>query len=61
MATDIVLNQPTYRLFRPDLANPTREDFEVAPHTLNTLPVVALKPDDISNAICTWSPTTGGT
>jgi hypothetical protein len=27
----MILNEPTYRLFRPDLANPTRADFEEGP------------------------------
>jgi NAD(P)-dependent dehydrogenase (short-subunit alcohol dehydrogenase family) len=39
VATPMILNEPTYRLFRPDLENPTREDFEVAARTLNKLPV----------------------
>jgi (+)-trans-carveol dehydrogenase len=51
VATDMILNEPTYRLFRPDLANPTREDFEEAARTLNKLPVAAVEPADISNAI----------
>jgi len=44
VATDMILNEPAYRLFRPDLDNPTREDFEVAARTLNKLPVAALEP-----------------
>jgi (+)-trans-carveol dehydrogenase len=51
VATDMILNEPTYRLFRPDLEHPTRADFEVAARTLNKLPVAALEPADISNAI----------
>jgi (+)-trans-carveol dehydrogenase len=51
VATGMILNDPTYRLFRPDLENPTREDFDVAAKELNKLPVVALDPSDISNAI----------
>ena len=51
VATDMILNEPTYRLFRPDLQNPTRADFEVAARTLNKLPVAAIEPVDISNAI----------
>ncbi|MWA03628.1 mycofactocin-coupled SDR family oxidoreductase [Actinomadura sp. LD22] len=51
VATDMVLNDATYRLFRPDLENPTRADFEEAARTLNRLPVVALEPEDISNAV----------
>ena len=42
VATDMILNEPTYRLFRPDLEHPTREDFEVAARTLNKLPVAAM-------------------
>jgi (+)-trans-carveol dehydrogenase len=49
--TDMVLNEPTYRLFRPDLENPTRDDYEVAARTLNKLPTPGLDPVDISNAI----------
>ena len=51
VATDMILNEPIYRLFRPDLENPTREDFEVAARTLNKLPIAAIEPADISNAI----------
>jgi len=51
VATDMVLNEATYRLFRPDLPHPGREDFEKAALTLNKLPVAAVEPADISNAI----------
>jgi SDR family mycofactocin-dependent oxidoreductase len=51
VATGMILNEPTYKLFRPDLEHPTREDFEVAARTLNKLPVAELEPSDISNAI----------
>ena len=49
--TDMVLNEPTYKLFRPDLEQPTREDYEVAARTLNKLPTAGLDPVDISNAV----------
>jgi (+)-trans-carveol dehydrogenase len=51
VATDMILNDPTYRLFRPDLENPTRADFEEAALTLNKLPVPAIEAVDISNAV----------
>jgi SDR family mycofactocin-dependent oxidoreductase len=51
VATDMILNDATYRLFRPDLENPTRADFEEAARTLNRLPVAALEPRDISETI----------
>lgn len=51
VATDMILNEPTYKLFRPDLEKPTRKDFEEAALTLNRLPIAAMEPEDISNAI----------
>lgn len=51
VATDMILNEPTYKLFRPDLEHPTRADFEEAARTLNRLPIAAMEPVDISNAI----------
>ncbi|MFG1922388.1 mycofactocin-coupled SDR family oxidoreductase [Cryptosporangium sp. NPDC048952] len=51
VATGMILNDATYRLFRPDLEKPTREDFEEAARTLNKLPVAALDAQDISNAV----------
>ena len=51
VATGMILNEATYKLFRPDLESPTREDFEVAALTLNKLPVAALEPIDITNAV----------
>jgi hypothetical protein len=47
----MILNDATYRLFRPDLENPTREDFEVAARTLNRLPVAMLESEDITNVV----------
>ncbi|GAB92696.1 mycofactocin-coupled SDR family oxidoreductase [Gordonia rhizosphera] len=51
VATDMVLNESTYQLFRPDLEHPTRADFEEAARELNSLPVAVVDPVDISNAI----------
>ncbi|QXW00130.1 MULTISPECIES: mycofactocin-coupled SDR family oxidoreductase [Rhodococcus] len=51
VATDMILNDATYKLFRPDLAAPTRADFEEAALTLNTLPVPALESSDITEAV----------
>jgi len=51
VATDMILNEPTYRLFRPDVEHPTRADFEEAALTLNKMPVPALEAVDISNAV----------
>jgi len=51
LASPMILNDATYRLFRPDLENPTREDFDEAALTMNKLPVTALEPIDITNAV----------
>ncbi|ONM49207.1 mycofactocin-coupled SDR family oxidoreductase [Nocardia donostiensis] len=51
VATGMILNDATYRLFRPDLENPTRGDFEEAARTLNRLPVVALEPEDVTETV----------
>lgn len=49
--TDMVLNEPTFRLFRPDLEHPTQEDFEAVARTMTAMPTTAVEPVDISNAI----------
>ncbi|MFD1815617.1 mycofactocin-coupled SDR family oxidoreductase [Rhodococcus gannanensis] len=51
VATDMILNDATYELFRPDLEKATRADFEEAALTLNALPVPALESSDITNAV----------
>ncbi|NEW27092.1 mycofactocin-coupled SDR family oxidoreductase [Nocardia cyriacigeorgica] len=51
VATDMVLNDMTYRLFRPELENPTREDFESALSAMYRLPIRIVEPVDISNAV----------
>ncbi|MFV0252265.1 MAG: mycofactocin-coupled SDR family oxidoreductase [Beutenbergiaceae bacterium] len=51
VATDMIMNEPTFKLFRPDLANPTQADFEEAAVQLNKLPVAAMEAADITNAV----------
>ncbi|MGM5069143.1 mycofactocin-coupled SDR family oxidoreductase [Rhodococcus qingshengii] len=51
VATDMVLNDATYKLFRPDRDAPTRDEFEAAARTLNALPVALTESVDITNAI----------
>ena len=51
VGTDMILNDATYRHFRPDLDHPTRADFEHAARTLNRMPVPYLDPADVTNAI----------
>lgn len=49
--TDMIQNEPTYRLFSPDLPNPTRDDFATAAQGITLLPTPWVEPDDISNAV----------
>jgi (+)-trans-carveol dehydrogenase len=49
--TDMIMNEPTYRLFRPDLDNPGRDDALEAMQSIHALPGVILEPRDISNAL----------
>jgi (+)-trans-carveol dehydrogenase len=50
VGTPMLLNQKTYNLFRPDLDNPTIEDFKEAAQRVHLLPVPYLEPEDIANA-----------
>jgi (+)-trans-carveol dehydrogenase/(-)-trans-carveol dehydrogenase len=49
--TPMIMNKSTYRLFRPDLEHPTREDFEPASQAMNALPIPWVEPRDVSNAL----------
>lgn len=49
--TPMIRNEPGYRLFRPDLENPTVDDLTEPLLGLNALPVRWVEPRDISNAL----------
>jgi SDR family mycofactocin-dependent oxidoreductase len=49
--TVMLLNDAMYRVFRPDLEAPTRQDAEVGFSSMNRLPVATIEPQDISNAV----------
>jgi SDR family mycofactocin-dependent oxidoreductase len=49
--TPMVMNEATYKIFRPDLENPTQDDFEVASASMHALPVAWADPLDISRAL----------
>jgi NAD(P)-dependent dehydrogenase (short-subunit alcohol dehydrogenase family) len=51
VATSMLLNPVNFRLFRPDLQNPTEDDAVPVYRTLNALPIPYVEPDDISNAV----------
>ncbi|WP_041939147.1 MULTISPECIES: mycofactocin-coupled SDR family oxidoreductase [Frankia] len=49
--TPMIMNDSTYRLFRPDLSHPTREDFAPASQAMNALPLPWVEARDVSNAL----------
>jgi (+)-trans-carveol dehydrogenase len=49
--TPMLMNEPTYRLFRPDLENPTQDDMAPISQMMHTLPVPWVEPEDVSNAV----------
>jgi SDR family mycofactocin-dependent oxidoreductase len=49
--TPMILNEPMYRLFRPDLTDPSREDFETSARSHHALGVPAVEPEDVSAAV----------
>jgi SDR family mycofactocin-dependent oxidoreductase len=49
--TPMILNEPMYRLFRPDLEDPTRADFEESARGHNPMGIFALEPEDVSRAV----------
>jgi NAD(P)-dependent dehydrogenase (short-subunit alcohol dehydrogenase family) len=49
--TDMIQNEPMYRLFLPDNEHPTRAEFAESATALLALPVPWVEPIDISNAL----------
>jgi (+)-trans-carveol dehydrogenase len=49
--TPMVNNEASYKLFRPDLEHPTRDDLAPAAQSLNALPIPWVDAVDISNAV----------
>jgi (+)-trans-carveol dehydrogenase/(-)-trans-carveol dehydrogenase len=49
--TDFIQNEATYRIFRPDLDAPSRQDFDLTARTLMALDIPYLDPIDVSNAV----------
>lgn len=49
--TDMVTNEATYKVFRPDLENPNMDDCMDGFLSLNLLPVAFLDPRDVSNVV----------
>ena len=51
VSSPLLMNEPTYRLFRPDLANPGPEDLAPICQSFHFLPIPWVEPADISNAV----------
>lgn len=51
VATPLVLNENTFRIFRPDLESPTEDDVRDVFNSLNLLDVPWIEPEDISEAV----------
>lgn len=49
--TDMLHNEPMYKVFRPDLQEPTREDAELVFPILQAMPTPWVEPEDISHAV----------
>ena len=49
--TPMIMNDMIMRLFRPDVENPTIDDFAVASQATNALPIPWVESVDISNAL----------
>jgi SDR family mycofactocin-dependent oxidoreductase len=49
--THLLHNDGLYRMFRPDLENPTRADVEPAFTTFQAMPIPYVEPEDISNLV----------
>jgi SDR family mycofactocin-dependent oxidoreductase len=48
--TEMIMHEGTYKLFRPDLEHPTREDFAGPSQSTCILPVPWIEPRDVANA-----------
>ncbi len=51
VCTPLLMNEPTYRLFRPDLENPGPDDLAPICQSFHFLPIPWVEPVDISNAV----------
>ncbi|HEY3749237.1 MAG TPA: mycofactocin-coupled SDR family oxidoreductase [Pseudonocardiaceae bacterium] len=49
--TAMIMNEPTWKLFSPDIEHPTIEDFTPVSQAMNALPIPWVEPVDISNAL----------
>ncbi|WP_327116723.1 mycofactocin-coupled SDR family oxidoreductase [Nocardia sp. NBC_01730] len=50
VATPMLLNEGTYRMFRPDLEHPTVDDFKAVSQFMHVLPIPWVEAEDVTNA-----------
>lgn len=50
--TPMLQSEPMYRVFRPDLANPTAEDAVLAFPAMQAMPIPYIETKDVSNVVC---------
>jgi (+)-trans-carveol dehydrogenase len=49
--TPLFMNEPTMKLFRPDLENPGPDDMKIVGQLMHTLPIGWVEPEDVANAV----------
>ena len=49
--TPMIMNEPSYKIYRPDLENPTREEAMSGFYAHNAMPVPYVEPEDVSEAV----------
>jgi SDR family mycofactocin-dependent oxidoreductase len=49
--TPMIHNDPSYRIYRPDLQNPTREEAMSGFYAHNAMPLPYVEPEDVSEAV----------
>lgn len=49
--TPMIHNDPSYRIYRPDLENPTREEAMSGFYAHNAMPLPYVEPEDVSQAV----------
>jgi (+)-trans-carveol dehydrogenase len=49
--TPMIMNEPSYKIYRPDLEHPTREEAMSGFYAHNAMPVPYVEPEDVSEAV----------
>lgn len=51
VSTELLFNDPMYRMFRPDLAEPTKDDAVLAFPAMQAMPIPFVEPEDVAHAV----------